>query len=885
LRAERLEPRLLLTVPTITIEKVSDSSELGPAPAIFRLIRSGGDVEQPLEVSINFAGTAGRGVDYLDYEREAQFAAGADSAYISVLPLNDALQEGTETIGASIASDPAYMIGSQGTVTASLFDHFVQGFGGLWDAVEYPNLSADISYSDARITSAGQQRILTVSIGFSNVSVANAPALDVYLDSDRNPATGDARQGHIAGAEFRIETVLLGFSDFAQVFRLPTQAGGQETLLGQVPVARDQLGLFHISVDTFFLDGTSDANVLAFARRNQPNRVAGNGDRAPDFGWLQSGDQSTAAQVAVPRYGRTVFQTLNDPIGDTATFGTLDIVQTNYRSVVDQIEVITTFAQGFDPTSISHPNVFGAYQFDSDRSAATGGIRFDTEIPSFGGDAQLIFQFAAGTPVHTFQYDPTASDSLVLGETNSDGRWYVIGNHFYVQFSQFAIDPFIVDSTGPVIVPPGIETATTTLHRAAHDGRAIVKSYLLAAAVADAAPDGQNAWDAQSGRVLAPLAFNQPVSAADPLELSPFLPVELTGVAAEVVRDNLIVRGFLGTFLNTTFDANYRVLIDIDSSSATGFRISDPLNPLNTVGADYVMDLFAIDGGIAQVTFANLVRSNGTRTLHEALVSFQPMPVAGTGGSFTTTIPLELLRVGSVPLGDEIRLLVSSGQVGAAGNVDVAPPSALVVTAAPRAPLVGDYNRDGLVDAADYVAWRNTRGQMVTMPFDGADGSGNGTVDEADYGVWRANFGRTAGSGTAQHSQGRGSPSTTASFEIWTPSPFSITKPSSLAPAIFARPNAVSNVSIDQATNPAFEINGRTAGSKLKSATPIIEPRSASLVALLAANGHEAWKSEPFDFEPGQNDSNPDDAISHHAAIDSAMESRSLSTSFSLGAL
>jgi glycoprotein endo-alpha-1,2-mannosidase len=59
--------------------------------------------------------------------------------------------------------------------------------------------------------------------------------------------------------------------------------------------------------------------------------------------------------------------------------------------------------------------------------------------------------------------------------------------------------------------------------------------------------------------------------------------------------------------------------------------------------------------------------------------------------------------------------------------------------------LAGDFNRDGTVDAADYVIWRDTLSQAV-MPFSGADGDGDGSVDNDDYNVWRANFGATAGS-------------------------------------------------------------------------------------------------------------------------------------------
>ena len=56
--------------------------------------------------------------------------------------------------------------------------------------------------------------------------------------------------------------------------------------------------------------------------------------------------------------------------------------------------------------------------------------------------------------------------------------------------------------------------------------------------------------------------------------------------------------------------------------------------------------------------------------------------------------------------------------------------------------LPGDFNQDGVVDAADYVLWRNTKGQTGTGLA--ADGDDDQTVDQADYNLWRANFGRTS---------------------------------------------------------------------------------------------------------------------------------------------
>jgi hypothetical protein len=75
-------------------------------------------------------------------------------------------------------------------------------------------------------------------------------------------------------------------------------------------------------------------------------------------------------------------------------------------------------------------------------------------------------------------------------------------------------------------------------------------------------------------------------------------------------------------------------------------------------------------------------------------------------------------------------------------NAGISPPNPLgdtfdvttLVKLPPAMMLPGDYNRDGTVDAADYVMWRHGLGTTYT---------------QGDYDVWRANFGQTIGSGGA----------------------------------------------------------------------------------------------------------------------------------------
>jgi poly(beta-D-mannuronate) lyase len=61
--------------------------------------------------------------------------------------------------------------------------------------------------------------------------------------------------------------------------------------------------------------------------------------------------------------------------------------------------------------------------------------------------------------------------------------------------------------------------------------------------------------------------------------------------------------------------------------------------------------------------------------------------------------------------------------------------------------VLGDYNADGAVDAADYVVWRKAYGQQVPA-WSSADGNGDGVVDDDDFAVWTAAYGSpAAGSG------------------------------------------------------------------------------------------------------------------------------------------
>jgi FG-GAP repeat len=57
--------------------------------------------------------------------------------------------------------------------------------------------------------------------------------------------------------------------------------------------------------------------------------------------------------------------------------------------------------------------------------------------------------------------------------------------------------------------------------------------------------------------------------------------------------------------------------------------------------------------------------------------------------------------------------------------------------------LAGDYNKNVLIDSADYIVWKKQQNQSGTSLA--ADGNGDGIVNQADYQLWRENFGLPAG--------------------------------------------------------------------------------------------------------------------------------------------
>jgi hypothetical protein len=159
------------------------------------------------------------------------------------------------------------------------------------------------------------------------------------------------------------------------------------------------------------------------------------------------------------------------------------------------------------------------------------------------------------------------------------------------------------------------------------------------------------------------------------------------------------------------------------------------LTPQDEVDALAVWDRNGDMQAAPGVDYAIFSLAPGSPTLVQ--MGFSPADVLAT--AFTGAVPK--LYVPAAQLG----LLPTDNIDGLDVEPFAGPASVEVWEEIIEEPLIGDYNDNGVVDAADYVMWRETfRGPGIPPPSLVADGDGDGDVDEHDYEVWRAHFGQTA---------------------------------------------------------------------------------------------------------------------------------------------
>ncbi|WP_145284342.1 autotransporter-associated beta strand repeat-containing protein [Pirellulimonas nuda] len=134
----------------------------------------------------------------------------------------------------------------------------------------------------------------------------------------------------------------------------------------------------------------------------------------------------------------------------------------------------------------------------------------------------------------------------------------------------------------------------------------------------------------------------------------------------------------------------------------------------------------ALGGNLA----VSLIDSNGQGFVPYASDLFTVVSATALSGAFA-----------NVASGGRIETLGGEGSFLAAYDASL---DAVQLSGFVPSGLSGDYNEDGVVDAADYTRWRDALGQTGLVPWSGADGTGDGQITADDYAVWKNNFGAVA---------------------------------------------------------------------------------------------------------------------------------------------
>lgn len=185
-----------------------------------------------------------------------------------------------------------------------------------------------------------------------------------------------------------------------------------------------------------------------------------------------------------------------------------------------------------------------------------------------------------------------------------------------------------------------------------------------------------------------------------------------------------------------------------DLYSFAGFDLSNPLAGFDP-GITWSAATMTIDGHFNQEAGATLKIDLGGA----AAGMFDVLDVGGDA-TLSGAIEISLANGFAPAVGDLFPVVNAMGVVGTPTLTGASDGFSLVHTEAGLSLYfgqlpAGDYDQNGVVDAADYDVWQQSFGADASPAGTGADGNGDGTVDAADFTVWRDNFGTTIFAGAA----------------------------------------------------------------------------------------------------------------------------------------
>jgi hypothetical protein len=411
------------------------ASESGPDSGTVTLSRTG-SAAAALTVSYTVGGSATGGVDYTALSGTATFAAGAAQAVVTVVPLADALNEGSESVIVTLLDGSAYDLGATVAATVSIEDAYQEVTIVASDAAASEVLLNPGAFTITRIGRLSQTLTVNLAVGGSATPGADYSALPSVVVIPAGAASTTVAVTPLADVEDEpLETVLVTLASGAYVVGTPASAS---ISLGDDAAPRVSV----IAVDGTASEVGPDTALLRFSRTGPADQAlafrytvtgSATNDGATDFTPLLRGDASFAP-------GSSTLDVVITPAADSVSEGDETVVVTlldeaRYNLGSNTLATVTITDPGTPVVTVSA----------LDAQAAEAGLESGT------------FRFT-----RTGNLGAPLTVSFTRGGTAVSGTDYVnIGSSVTFNVGEATTDRVVVPINDPVV--EGAETVSVTL--------------------------------------------------------------------------------------------------------------------------------------------------------------------------------------------------------------------------------------------------------------------------------------------------------------------------------------------------------------------------------------------------------------------------------------
>ncbi len=311
-------------LPVVSLAVTDGSaSESGPDAGTFTLSRTGSAAAE-LTVGYTVGGSAAGGADYTALSGTATFAAGAAQTVLTVAPLSDALNEGTESVVVTLVDGSVYDLGGAVTGTVSIEDAYQEVSVVASDGVASEVALNPGAFTFTRVGSVSQSLTVNVTYGGSATPGADYTALAGAVVIPAGAASVTVAVTPLADLEEEApETVIATLASGGYVIGTPASAS---VGLNDDPQPRITV----VAVDGAASEAGPDTALLRFSRTGPPDlalafryTVSGSAanDGATDFTPFLSGDASFAP-------GSSTLDVVMRPVADSVVEGNETVVVT-----------------------------------------------------------------------------------------------------------------------------------------------------------------------------------------------------------------------------------------------------------------------------------------------------------------------------------------------------------------------------------------------------------------------------------------------------------------------------------------------------------------------------------------------------------------------------